>query len=139
MRGNAGIDSPEGEFDVDFARFGTIFFVRSVAVLRTMRRAPRPGRLVAHIVWRAPPDTPWHWRAKGSGCASCRRPGRGTHLRAGPVLHCRRADTVRKMREVAGYADIRVERVDAPVLICRVATGCGRALRNRARADPGLF
>ncbi|MEM9442049.1 MAG: class I SAM-dependent methyltransferase, partial [Pseudomonadota bacterium] len=50
IRGDAERSLPAGNFDVVFARFGTMFFANPVAGLRNMRKALRPGGEMVHIV-----------------------------------------------------------------------------------------
>ena len=117
MRGDAEIALPEGAFDFVFARFGTMFFANPVAGMRNMRKALRPGGRMTHIVWRRPDDNPWLSMAKGVVLNYLPAPGDGARTCGPGPFSMADEETVRKMMEIAGYEDIRFERVDAPVLI----------------------
>lgn len=117
LRADAEIALPNMDFDFVFARFGTMFFANPVAGLRNMRRALKPGGRIVHIVWRERVANPWLSMAKdivleylpqpGADAATC---GPGPFSMSDP-------QTVTKMMESAGYSDIELERVDAPVTV----------------------
>lgn len=116
-RGDAETALPKAEFDVVFARFGTMFFANPVAALRRMREALRPGGRMVHIVWRDRADNPWLSMAKNVVLRVLPQPDEdGLSCGPGPFSMADEAAT-RKMMAAAGYADIRFRRVDAPVLI----------------------
>ncbi len=117
MRGDAEVALPEGEFDFVFSRFGTMFFANPVAGLRNMRRALRPGGRMVHIVWRAPADNPWLSMAKDVVLRFLPPPGEDARTCGPGPFSMSNEETVRKMMEIAGYADIAFERVDAPVRV----------------------
>ncbi len=117
MRGDAEVALPEGAFDFVFARFGTMFFANPVAGMRNMRKALRPGGRMTHIVWRHPDDNPWLSMAKGVVLNYLPAPGDGARTCGPGPFSMADEETVRKMMEIAGYEDIRFERVDAPVLV----------------------
>lgn len=117
VRGDAEIALPEERFDFVFARFGTMFFANPVAGLRNMRRALAPGGRMAHIVWREPADNPWLSMAKEIVLRYLPAPGDGARTCGPGPFSMADEETVRRMMEIAGYEDIRFERVDAPVLI----------------------
>lgn len=117
MRGDAEVALPEGDFDFVFSRFGTMFFANPVAGLRNMRRALRPGGRMVHIVWRAPADNPWLSMAKDVVLRFLPPPGEDARTCGPGPFSMSNEETVRKMMEIAGYADIAFERVDAPVRV----------------------
>jgi ubiquinone/menaquinone biosynthesis C-methylase UbiE len=117
LRGDAEVALPDGQFDLVFARFGTMFFANPVAGLRNMRAALRPGGRMVHIVWRDPKDNPWLSMAKDVVLRFLPPPG-GDARSCGPgPFSMSDEPMVRKMMEIAGYENITFERVDAPVLI----------------------
>ncbi len=119
LRGDAEVALPEGAFDFAFARFGTMFFANPVAGLRNMRRALRPGGRMVHLVWRDRADNPWLSMAKDVVLRFLPPPGDDARTCGpGPFSMADEA-TTRKMMEIAGYEDIRFERIDAPVLVGR--------------------
>jgi len=119
VRGDAEVALPEAEFDFAFARFGTMFFANPVAGLRNMRRALKPGGRMLHIVWRDPQDNPWLSMAKQVVLPFLPPPGQDARTCGPGPFSMADTPTVRKMMEIAGYADITFERIDAPVLIGR--------------------
>lgn len=118
-RGDAEIALPEGEFDVVFARFGTMFFANPVAGLRNMRRALKPGGRMVHIVWRRRADNPWLSMAKDVVLRFLPQPGADAQTCGPGPFSMADEEMVRGMMTSAGYADIEFRRVDAPVLIGR--------------------
>ncbi|MFQ5755664.1 MAG: class I SAM-dependent methyltransferase [Acidiferrobacterales bacterium] len=104
-------------YDFCFSRFGTQFFENPVAGLRNMRASLRPGGVMTMIVWRTIDDNPWLGLPKelvlqylpppGEDASTC---GPGPFSMANP-------DVVTKQLEIAGYEDIRFERIDAPLMV----------------------
>lgn len=117
VRGDAEIVLPTSQFDFVFARFGTMFFANPVAGLRNMRKALRPGGRMVHIVWRKREDNPWLSMAKDIVLHFLPPPGEAAQTCGPGPFSMADEDTVRAMMTVAGYADIKFQRVDAPVLI----------------------
>lgn len=105
--------------DFCFSRFGTQFFENPVAALRNMRQSLRPGGTMTMIVWRRIDDNPWlglpkevvlrHLPPPGDNARSC-GPGPFSMADTGVVT---------KQLEIAGYSDIRFERIDAPLMVGR--------------------
>lgn len=117
MRADAEIHLPAGGYDFVFARFGTMFFGNPVAGLRNMRMALKPGGRMTHIVWRNRQDNPWLSMAKDVVLQFLPEPGAGA-LTCGPGPFSMSSEaTVRSMMEAAGYENIEITRVDAPVLV----------------------
>lgn len=117
MRGDAEIALPNDQFDFAFARFGTMFFANPVAGLRNMRKALRPGGRMVHIVWRNRADNPWLSMAKDIVLEFLPAPGDDA-LTCGPgPFSMANEETVRAMMKAAGYDNIELQRVDAPVLV----------------------
>lgn len=117
IRGDAELALPAERFDFVFSRFGTMFFVNPVAGLRNMRRALRPGGRMVHIVWRDRADNPWLSMAKDVVMQFLPPPGEDARTCGpGPFSMADEA-TVRAMMKAAGYAQIELRRVDAPVLV----------------------
>jgi ubiquinone/menaquinone biosynthesis C-methylase UbiE len=105
--------------DFCFSRFGTQFFENPVAGLRNMRLALKPSGLMSMIVWRARADNPWLTLSKDvllrylppvkEDAATCG---------PGPFSMTDAADVSRQL-QIAGYCDVRFERIDAKVLVGR--------------------
>lgn len=115
--GDALLDPFEPEYDFVFSRFGTMFFANPVAGLRNMRKALKPGGVMTHIVWRTPDDNPWLSMAKHVVLRFLPPPGDDARTCGPGPFSMANQETVAKMMEVAGYTDVRFERVDAPVLV----------------------
>jgi SAM-dependent methyltransferase len=106
-------------YDFCFSRFGTQFFEAPVAGLHNMRLALRPGGLMTMIVWRERADNPWLSLSKEvllrylppikQDAATC---GPGPFSMTDP-------EAVTRQLEIAGYDDIRFERIDADVMVGR--------------------
>ncbi len=117
IEGDAQRFAFEPVHDFCFSRFGTQFFENPVAGLRNMRSALKPGGVMTAIVWRALAENPWlalpkeivlrHLPPPGEEADSC---GPGPFSMADPEM-------VTRQFEIAGYADIRFERVDAPLMV----------------------
>lgn len=105
--------------DFCFSRFGTQFFENPVDGLRNMRLALRPGGLMTMIVWRARADNPWltlskevllrYLPAVKEDAATC-GPG---------PFSMTDTEAVTRQLQIAGYAGIQFERIDAEVLVGR--------------------
>lgn len=117
QRGDAEIALPHEDFDLVFARFGTMFFANPVAGLRNMRKALRPGGRMVHIVWRDRADNPWLSMAKDIVLEFLPQPGDDAQTCGPGPFSMASEQATRTMMEVAGYIDISFERVDAPVLV----------------------
>ena len=79
----------EGEFDMAFSRFGTMFFANPVAALRNVRGALVPGGRLCMVVWRSKAENPWLHQAEQTVERFVTEPDeiRRAHLRPGPVRH----------------------------------------------------
>ncbi|MEM7445048.1 MAG: class I SAM-dependent methyltransferase [Pseudomonadota bacterium] len=119
LRADAEVELPDIDFDVVFARFGTMFFSNPVAGLRNMRRALRPGGRMIHIVWRDRKDNPWLSMAKDIALEHLPSPDADAQTCGPGPFSMSDEKTVRAMMKAAGYTDIAFQRVDAPVLIGR--------------------
>jgi ubiquinone/menaquinone biosynthesis C-methylase UbiE len=118
-RGDAEIALPTDQFDFVFARFGTMFFANPVAGLRNMRKALRPGGRMVHIVWRNRADNPWLSMAKDVVLQFLPQPGDQAQTCGPGPFSMSNEETVRAMMKSAGYVDVELKRVDAPVLVGR--------------------
>lgn len=74
---------------------------------------------MVHIVWRDPNDNPWLSMAKDVVLRFLPPPGEGARTCGPGPFSMADEVTVRKMMEIAGFEQIRFERIDAPVLIGR--------------------
>jgi len=117
QRGDAEFALPHEDFDLVFARFGTMFFANPVAGLRNMRKALRPGGRMVHIVWRERADNPWLSMAKDIVLEFLPQPGDDAQTCGPGPFSMASEQATRTMMEVAGYTDISFVRVDAPVLV----------------------
>ncbi|MEM9147184.1 MAG: class I SAM-dependent methyltransferase [Pseudomonadota bacterium] len=104
----------DGDFDMIFSRFGTMFFTNPVRALRNMRTALKPGGTMTNIVWRRRADNHWgdkpkevvlrHLPPPGDDAATC---GPGPFSMADQEM-------VTGQLRAAGFHEIAFERVDAP-------------------------
>lgn len=119
VNGDALTEPFAPDYDFVFSRFGTMFFANPVLGLRNMRTALRPGGVMTQIVWRTPADNPWLSMAKEVVLRFLPPPGDDARTCGPGPFSMADREAVTTMLEVAGYDDIRFERVDAPVLIGR--------------------
>ena len=107
--------------DFCFSRFGTQFFENPVAGLRNMRAALRPGGVMTMIVWRTIDDNPWLGLPKEIVLQYLPPPGDDARTCGPGPFSMANQDMVTRQLEIAGYADIEFERVDAPLMVGRTA------------------
>ncbi len=105
----------EPEFDMIFARFGTMFFENPVAAMKNMRRALKPGGRFTQIVWRRIEDNPWLGAAKAVALKHLPQPGEDARTCGPGPFSMADEELVRAQMKAAGFGDIEFERVDAPV------------------------
>ncbi len=107
----------EPEYDFVFSRFGTMFFSNPVVGLKNMCRALKPGGIMTQIVWRTPADNPWLIMAKEVVLQFLPPPSDDARTCGPGPFSMSDREMVSTMLQIAGYEDIKFERVDAPVLI----------------------
>jgi ubiquinone/menaquinone biosynthesis C-methylase UbiE len=107
----------EGDFDLCFSRFGTQFFENPVVALRNMRRSLKPGAEMVMIVWRALDENPWVGIPKQVAMRFLPPPGEDARTCGPGPFSMADPETVTRQLEIAGYADIVFDRIDAPVLV----------------------
>ncbi len=104
-----------GAQDLLFSRFGLMFFDQPVAALRHLRAALRPGGRCAFVCWRAPRDNPWAMAPLVAARQALNiNPPPADPLAPGPFAFADE-DRLRGLMADAGFADIRIQRFDAPV------------------------
>jgi ubiquinone/menaquinone biosynthesis C-methylase UbiE len=106
-----------GDFDLCFSRFGTQFFENPVAALRNMRKSLRPGGEMVMIVWRTIEDNPWLGVPKAVVREFLPPPGEDARTCGPGPFSMADPETVTRQLQIAGYASIDFERIDAPVLV----------------------
>lgn len=115
-------DQLRGPYDFLFARFGTMFFNAPVAALRNMRKALRPGRNLAMIVWRRREDNAWlheaELRVRELVPVVSHEDTNEVHCGPGP-FSMSGADMVSDMFRMAGYDRVSFERFDTDICIGR--------------------
>jgi SAM-dependent methyltransferase len=107
---------PVGQ-DLLHSRFGLMFFDAPAAALRHLRGALKPGGRCAFVCWRAPRDNPWAM----TPLMAVRRalgvtPPPADPLMPGPFAFAD-GERLRSLLAEAGYVDIVLQRLDAPVRI----------------------
>ena len=107
----------EPEFDLAFARFGTMFFESPVAGMGNIRSALVPGGRLLMVVWAPLESNPW------LGCAKAiaqrhlpSRPDAPPHTRPGP-FSMSDPDVVTGILASAGYTDVSFERTTETVRV----------------------
>jgi ubiquinone/menaquinone biosynthesis C-methylase UbiE len=103
--------------DFCFSRFGTQFFENPVAGLRNMRASLKPGGTMTMIVWRGIMDNPWLGSAKQVVLQYLPPPGENAQTCGPGPFSMADTGAVTKQLEIAGYADIRFEQIDAQVFV----------------------
>jgi SAM-dependent methyltransferase len=107
----------ESEFQLCFARFGTMFFQSPLAAMRNLKNALTPGGRMNMLVWRTIADNDWLGLPKKTAQAHLPPPpDDGLSCGPGPFSMAD-ADTVRAILEGAGFTNIALERVDVPVMV----------------------
>jgi SAM-dependent methyltransferase len=117
VEGDAQTYAFEPVHDFCFSRFGTQFFENPVAGLRNMRTSLKPGGVMTMIVWRTIDDNPWLGLPKEIVLRYLPPPGDDARSCGPGPFSMADEDMVAKQLEIAGYADIRFERVDAPLMV----------------------
>lgn len=102
--------------DFCFSRFGTMFFENPVAGLKNMRTALKPGGMATTIAWRTIDDNPWLGLPKEIVLRHLPPPGEDADTCGPGPFSMADQEMVTKQFEIAGYTDIRFERVDAPLM-----------------------
>src|ERR1700712_970938 len=106
----------EPEFDLAFARFGTMFFADPVAGMRNIRTALVPGGRLLMVVWAPIEDNPWLSFARSivqrhlPPEASEPAPGPGPFSLSDPAV-------VTSTVTAAGYSDVGLERTTEVVRV----------------------
>ncbi len=109
----------EAIHDFCFSRFGIMFFENPVAGLKNMRRSLRPGGMTTAIVWRPIDDNPWLGLPKEIVLRFLPPPGEDADTCGPGPFSMADQEMVTKQYEIAGYTDIRFDRVDAPLMVGR--------------------
>lgn len=108
-------DGLEGEFDMAFSRFGTMFFANPVAALRNIRGALVPGGSLCMVVWRAKSENAWLYQAEQTVERFLAEPDESDEPTCGPgPFAMANADTTSGMLVSAGFEDISLRRCDLP-------------------------
>lgn len=107
--------SVDCEFDLVFARFGTMFFTNPVAAFRNLRSALHPGGRLTNIVWRCSADNPWLSAAKAVVLHHLPPPGDNAETCGPGPFSMADQDVVTAQLRAAGFECVRFERVDAAI------------------------
>ncbi|MCC5810784.1 MAG: class I SAM-dependent methyltransferase [Ectothiorhodospiraceae bacterium] len=105
------------EYDLCFSRFGMMFFQNPVVAMRNIRKALRPGGRLVFIVWRDIEDNPWLGVPKQVVLDFLPPPGEDARTCGPGPFSMANPDVVSKQLEIAGFADVRFERTDGPVIV----------------------
>jgi ubiquinone/menaquinone biosynthesis C-methylase UbiE len=108
--------SGEGNFDVAFSRFGTMFFANPVAAMRNVRSALAPGGRLLMVVWRQRSDNAWLYRAQTIVEGIVARPDEYDEPTCGPgPFSMANADTTSEILLNAGFEEVTLRRCDLPI------------------------
>lgn len=105
----------EGGFDLCFVRLGTQSFRAPGAVLQNLRRALVPGGRLLLVTWRSLALNPW--AAIPLEIALRHRARARLPELAAALVFMDDPDVARTLLERAGYADIRSNAIDAPLVV----------------------
>ena len=122
----------EPEFDLAFARFGTMFFENPVAAMRNIRAALVPGGRLLMVVWAPLESNPWLAFAKVVVQRHLQPPDRAPGSRPDPFSMADPAAVTRILAS-AGYTGVSFERTTATV---RVGTTVEEALAFQLSLGP---
>jgi len=105
---------PTGQ-DLLYSRFGLMFFAEPVPALRHLRSALRAGGRCAFVCWRTPRDNPWAMTPlMAARQALGINPPPADPLAPGPFAFADE-QRLRGLVAEAGFADIQLQRIDAPI------------------------
>ncbi|OOC53359.1 MULTISPECIES: class I SAM-dependent methyltransferase [Nocardiopsis] len=129
-----GIDRAPGSFDVVLSRWGLMFAVDRVGMMRALARLLVPGGVLAAAVWGPPGAAPMMSFGYGviGRMLELPPPAPGA---PGPFTMADPAQATAELRE-AGFEDVTVTETVAPF---RLATGAQYAEFTRAVAPPALM
>jgi len=105
------------EYDLCFSRFGMMFFASPVVAMRNIGKALKPGAELMFIVWRCLEDNPWLGIPKQIALEFLPPPGEDAKSCGPGPFSMASQDVVSAQLKVAGYTDIKFDRVDGPVMV----------------------
>jgi len=101
------------EVDLVFSRFGVMFFAEPVVAFRNLRTALRPGGRLAFACWREMKRNPWMVEPMRAVAEIVEPPPRDPGA-PGPFSFAD-SQTVQKILEAAGFAEIRCDSFDRAI------------------------
>lgn len=125
IEGDAATYPFESEFDGVFSRFGVMFFSEPVLAFAHLRRALKPEGRLAFVCWQPLDDNPWVFvplRAAREVIGAAE--GEVSPDAPGPFAFAR-AERVRGILSAAGYCNIDLEPLRAPVCIAEEGIDAG--------------
>ncbi len=106
------------DFDLAFARFGTMFFANPVAAMRHVRGALVPGGRLCMVVWRQKAENDWMYRVEQAVERFVEEDEDSDEPTCGPgPFSMANADTTSGILKAAGFERIALERSDLPYRI----------------------
>jgi len=118
-----------GSFDLAISRFGVMFFADAVAAFANVARALTPGGRLAFACWQELRDNPWILVPFGAMAAEVGPPEPPAPDAPGP-WSLADPDRVRSVLGAAGFVDVALETVDAPMFMGDTADEAYEFTRN---------
>lgn len=134
---DAGADDLGGPYDALHSRFGVMFFPDPPAAYAHMRAALRPGGRLSIIVWRAPAENQWVTTPLGIVADHVELPEPGPPGGPGPFAMAD-PDATRALLEGAGWSDVAIDEVRAPMTVGEDALGTAEFLLAMLPTGPVL-
>jgi SAM-dependent methyltransferase len=100
------------EIDVAVSRFGTMFFAHPARAFRNVASAMRPGGRLVMMVWQTHDQNEW---AVSIDAATCSTPALRTDPSQHDAFSLGQPERVREILTRAGFIDVQLTDVDAPV------------------------
>ncbi|MFT5051798.1 MAG: SAM-dependent methyltransferase [Chlamydiales bacterium] len=123
------------EFDALFSRFGVMFFDRPAHAFSNLRTGLRPGAPLTFVCWQALEQNDWVWKPLQVMLPLLDERPPAPEARAPGPFAFADSDYLRDQLLAAGYVDVEIEDLRAPVTMS--CTGVSKAVEFCLRIGPG--